>query len=96
MNKSDKEFLASILTEVSQAIYTGNTSILDGMIQKLTTTHSVKYPDAPEGATHIDLNDDTDSKWIKVDGGYFHHYTNNGAWFCITDPSIHSMNLEAL
>ncbi len=94
MNKSDKEFLASILEEVSQAIYTGNTSILDGMIQKLTTTHSVKYPDAPKGATHIDLNDDTDSKWIKVEGAISYYWADESWWR--VGFSEYNMDLEKL
>ena len=93
MNKSDKEFLASILTQVSQAIYTGDTSMLDMMIENLTATHSVKYPDAPEGATHIDLNDDTCTKWIKECGGFY--CWSSEEWYSIS-PEDHNMNLEAL
>jgi len=97
MNKSDREFLGSVLQTVSDAIYSGNTDALDHVIQNLRETPSVKYPDAPDGATHVDLNDVSESKWIKVsDNGmfYYNSFVSDG-WDALDSP-VYDMELEEL
>jgi hypothetical protein len=56
---------------------------------------SVKYPHAPEGATHIDLNDPSESKWIKVGEETLHCYSSCQGWTSMY-PLDHGMDLEEL
>lgn len=34
----------------------------------------------PDGTTHVDLNDDTDSKWLKLEDNTYNYYAE-GCWY---------------
>lgn len=42
--------------------------------QKEAFMLNVDWRYMPEGSTHIDVNDDTDEKWLKLDGGIWYYY----------------------
>lgn len=96
MNAQDKDFLAVILNEVSQAIDTGDTSNLDLIISNLTPSVSEKYQGVPEGTTHIDLNDNTSSKWIKEEGSFLYFYGDSGHWVPLDDQIHCNMSLREI
>jgi len=49
----------------------------------------------PDGTTHVDLNDSTNSKWIKLESSGLMYYTGED-WisFTSTDHNVHIVTLE--
>lgn len=55
-----------------------------------------KYRESvPDGTTHVDLNDSTDSKWIKLESSGSLRYYTDGDWISLT-PTDHGICIVTL
>ena len=75
--------------------YSGN--VIEDVIvvlEGLVNTNVYEGEVVPEGATHIDVDDDTKSKWIKKNKDVICFWSDYG--WVVFDPDQHDMNLQEL
>lgn len=97
--------LARRVLELEQALKKSGEVVPDTHPEKsdyldmFDTDECVEDPDAPEGTTHIDLNDHSDSRYLKVDAEAVRYYVlvlgGEDCWM-VFNPNDHKMNVVRL